>query len=358
MKISFNFAKRKQALKKLLCKNNIEALLILSREHIFYIMGYSQDDAYLLLTPKGDYLITDARYQLETENLKANCKKVITSNPLKDISELIKKHNFKTLGFEEDSLNYQMYASIKKQLPHIKLIAAAGYIKELVLIKDSQEIKAISIACKIVNLTLAEISKIELVEKSEKEISAYLKYHISKLGYETADYEPIVASGVRSALPHAKTTRAKIKNDSNLLIDLGAKVYGYNSDLTRTYSLSKMKAEYKRIYNIVKEAQQKAIESIKPGLKASDIDKAARNTIAAYGYADKFIHTTGHGVGLHIHEGPTIGPKNQQLLKPGMVFTIEPGIYLAHKFGIRIEDVVVVTQKGHKVLSHDIANAI
>jgi len=358
MKISFNFAKRKRALKKLLDENNIEAMLFSSREHIFYFLGYYQDDAYLLLTHKDDYLITDSRYQNEVKNLKEKCKKIISSQPLREISQLVKKYHLKTIGFEEDCLNYQMYAFIKKNLSGIKIKPAAKYIRMLTLIKDAQEIKTISKACDIANLTLAQIKKMNLIGKSEKELSGYLKYYISKLGFETADYEPIVASGARSALPHAKTTNIKLKKDSNLLIDLGAKVYGYNSDLTRVYSLSKMKAAYKSIYSIVEEAQKTAIASIKPGVKASLVDKKARDVIAGNGYADKFIHTTGHGLGLHIHEGPTISPRNPQCLRAGMVFTVEPGIYLANKFGIRIEDVVAVTQKGYKVLSHDITHTV
>jgi len=358
MKKSFEFAKRIRALKNLLYKNNIEAMLCLSREHVFYFTGYDQEDAYLLLTPKEDYLFTDSRYQEEVKSLKMNLKKIISSSSLIDLSQIIKKNNFKTLGFEEDCLNYQMYTYIKKQLAGVRMKPATKYIKLLTLIKDAREIKAISKACDIVNITLNQIKKINLIGKTEKELAAYLKYHISKLGFETANYEPIVASGSRSALPHAKTTNYKLKKTSNFLIDLGAKVYGYNSDLTRVYSFSKMKAEYKRIYIIVKEAQETAIHSIKPGIKASLIDKAARDVIAKYGYAKNFIHTTGHGLGLHIHEAPTISPKSDEYLESGMVFTVEPGIYLADKFGIRIEDVVVVTQKGYKVLSHDITHAV
>lgn len=358
MDIRFNYSKRKQALKNLLCENNIEGMLCVSSRNIFYFMGYYQQDAYLLLTIKGDYLITDSRYLDEIKSLKINCKKIISSHPLKDAAQLIKKHNFKTIGFEEDCLNYQMYAFIRKQLSKTKMKPAVKYIKMLTLIKDTQEIKAISKACGIANRTLAQINKINLVGKTEKELAAYLKYYLSKLGFEVADYEPIVASGARSAKPHAKTTNIKLKKSSNLLIDLGAKVYGYNSDLTRVYSLSKMEAEYKRIYSIVKEAQERAIAGIKPGVKASFIDKIARDVIASYGYAENFVHATGHGIGLHIHEGPTISSKNKEHLKPGMVFSVEPGIYLKGKFGIRIEDTVTVTQKGCKVLSHDISHAV
>ncbi len=312
----------------------------------------------MLLTIKGDYLITDSRYLDEIKSLKITCKKIISSHPLKEIARLINKHNLKTIGFEEDCLNYQTHTFIRKRLSNTKMKPAAKYIKMLTLIKDTQEIKAITKACVIANLTLAQINKINLIGKTEKELAAYLKYYLSKLGFEVADYEPIVASGARSAKPHAKTTNIKLKKGSNLLIDLGAKVYGYNSDLTRVYSLSKMKAEYKKIYSIVKEAQERAIAGIKPGVKASLIDKAARNVIASYGYADNFIHTTGHGIGLHIHEGPIISSKNEEYLKPGMIFSVEPGIYLKGKFGIRLEDIVTVTRKGYKVLSHDISRAV
>jgi Xaa-Pro aminopeptidase len=345
-------------LKKLLSENNLEAFLCLSRQRIYYLSGYEQEDAYLLATPKSTYLITDSRYQEEAKSLRPKFKVIISSQPLKEVIELAKKYKIKNLGIEDDRLNYHIYALLKKQLRQVKIKPASGYVASLILIKDKQEIKAITQACRLAEKALLKIKTTAVVGKSEIETAAYLKHYLSTLGSEVADYEPIVASGARSALPHARTTTQKIKKGDNLLIDLGAKVYGYNSDLTRVYSFSKMKAEYKRIYSIVKNAQTAAINLIKPGAKASDIDRAAREVITAQGYGKEFIHATGHGVGLDIHEKPSISLRSQDVLKPGMVFSIEPGIYIKGKFGIRLEDIVTVTQKGYKILSHDIAHTV
>jgi Xaa-Pro aminopeptidase len=179
-----------------------------------------------------------------------------------------------------------------------------------------------------------------------------------KLKAESSAFKTMVLSGSRTASAHAQSSSVKIDKSANLLIDLGAKIYGYNSDLTRIYHLSKISKRFKEFCTAVKKAQNEAIAAVKPQVKASKIDNITRKIFAEYGFEKYIIHATGHGIGLFVHEKPYINHKNHLRLKPGMVFTIEPGLYLPGEFGIRLEDVVLVTKSGHKVLSNDIPKSI
>jgi Xaa-Pro aminopeptidase len=358
MDIAFNLSKRKNALRKLMRNDKLEALLITSPQRMYYFSGYFNTDAYLLLTKRKSYLISDPRYSLELNKIKAKADILISRSPLKDVVNKLKEQKVKSLAIEEDSTSYQLYSQMKDSLKGLRITKAAKHIKSLMVIKDSQEIRIISKACRIANNIFGHLKRKRLAGLSERQVAAYINFYISKLGFQPADYEPIVASGVRSAMPHAEAGNHKIKKESNCLIDLGIKVYGYNSDLTRVLALSKMKAEYKKVYDIVKYAQKQAINAIKPGVEAKAVDKAARDVINDYGYGKYFTHATGHGIGLMVHEAPSISPVSTEILRPQMVFTIEPGIYLPHKFGIRIEDVVAVTKKGCKILSHDISGTV
>jgi Xaa-Pro aminopeptidase len=358
MDIASDLSKRKSALRRLMRKDKLEALLIASPQRIYYFSGYFNTDAYLLLVKNKTYLISDPRYSLELDKMNPTANIIISRSPLNEVTIKLKEQKVKSLGIEEDYISYQIYYHIKKDFKKLKILRASKYIKSLMILKEPGEIRAISKACGIAQKVFGHLKRKRLTGLSEKQVAAYINFYILQLGFQPADYQPIVATGSRSAMPHAQSTNYKIKKESNCLIDLGAKVYGYNSDLTRVLALSKMKAEYKKIYDIVKCAQEQAINTIKPGIKASAVDKAARDVIKDYGYGKYFTHATGHGIGLKVHEAPSISPVSTEILKPQMVFTIEPGIYLPHKFGIRIEDVVAVTKKGYKILSHDISGTI
>jgi Xaa-Pro aminopeptidase len=188
----------------------------------------------------------------------------------------------------------------------------------------------------------------------ERDIQGRLEYYTKTLGSQKPAFDIIIASGARSSMPHCQTNETKAKNNNILLVDMGVVYEGYHSDLTRPIFLGKMSPLHKKINSIVWEAQRAGIKKAAPGVTCGEVDRACRDVITRYGYGAQFGHSTGHGVGLEIHEAPGVGSKSQTVLKPGMVITVEPGIYLPGKFGVRIEDMVLIKDKGNEVLTRDL----
>ncbi len=226
------------------------------------------------------------------------------------------------------------------------LYSLSPVISELREIKDEDEIKVLKKAAKIADKMFYKLMDEELEGKSEKELANMIEYMMkNEFDADGVSFDPIVASGPNGANPHHTPSTRKIRKGDVVIFDYGAKYLGYCSDITRTVVVGSPSEEVKKVYEIVKESQETAFQQVKEGITAGDIDSAARNVIAKYGYDKYFIHRTGHGLGIDVHEEPYISPGNTKLLKEGMVFTIEPGIYLHGKFGIRIEDDVVVLNK-------------
>ncbi len=358
MKINFNFKERVRRLKISMNKEGIEALLINRKERIYYLTGYSAEDSFLLISPKKNYLFTDARYKEILRINKYTFEAIISKEPLKGLARLISGLNLKRTGIEQRYLNVNQYIFLKKSLNKVKLVPSARILNSMMVIKDEDEIKAIRQAIHITANAFNYSKRLKKAGRTEKEIAALLDFYILTHGADRGGYETMVISGVRTACAHAQSSDKKINSKANLLIDLGAKIYGYNSDLTRVYTLSKMKTGFSKILSIVIKAQQEAIQKVSHGRKISEVGLAARNYFKKFKLEKYFIHSTGHGVGLNVHEAPAISLNNTECLKAGMVFTIEPGIYLPGRFGIRVEDIVLVTKHGYEVLSNDIPNSI
>jgi len=222
-------------------------------------------------------------------------------------------------------------------------------ISRLRAIKDDEEIENLKKASEIVDKVFYEILNREMKGKSEREIAMSIEYAIKEFGADIS-FEPIVASGPNSANPHHKSSNRKIREGDIIILDYGAKYNEYCSDITRTIVIGNPSEEIKKVYKIVNEAQEKAFQTVKEGIMAKEIDFMARETIRNYGYGEYFIHRTGHGLGLDVHEEPYITPNSEIILKEKMIFTIEPGIYLPNKFGIRIEDdIIIINNKGNKL---------
>ncbi len=236
-------------------------------------------------------------------------------------------------------------------IPQAKYVSASSVLKEMRLRKSKEEIRLLRRACEIADKG-AEAGILNCCEeKSEVEIAAAIEYEMRKSGSEGTSFETIVGSGPNSALPHHTAGSRRIQNGDVIVLDLGGIYKRYCSDITRTVCVEKPPEEVKRVYAVVKGAQQRAIDFIKPGVRAEEIDEVARNYIAREGYGNFFIHRTGHGIGLEDHEDPYLVGGYSVILKPGMTFSVEPGIYLPGKFGVRIEDIVVVTEDGCEVLN-------
>lgn len=335
-------------------EKRLSALIISSAPNISYISGFRSDEAYLIISKEGNFYLTDSRYTGEAKQKlsKDFVLKKVNGSCFEIIAGILGELKVKRAGFEERNLAFAEYVKIKKtSAKNITFIPTHSLVEDLRRIKTEDELEKIRQAVKITIAALSFIKPILAPGRKEIEVAAELERFIRYKGANSAAFEIIVASGPNSSFPHHLASQRKLKNNEPVLIDVGVDYLGYKSDLTRTFFLGKIEPLFRKIYDIVKKAQDKALKQIKPGIGLSHLDKVARQHITKEGYGGFFSHNLGHGIGLEVHEEPHISGKNNQLLMPREVFTVEPAIYLPGKFGVRIEDMVLVTEKGARVLS-------
>lgn len=345
-------------LKEQMQEKGLESFLISNPKNIFYLTGLDsfqnqEKEAFLLATKNQTYLFTDQRYLNGIKNQSLEIELVKTSNfslPT-DIRKLLKKSSIKNLAFEARDITFTQYQSLKKALFDLKLVASENIVERLRIIKNDYEITCIKKACQITDQVFSRIVNFIKLGKTEKEIAEKIEFFIKKSEAVTAFY-PIVAFGKNSATPHHRSGDKKLeKKDRIILLDFGARYKNYCSDITRVIFLGKIPDNIKKIYQTVLSAQEKAIELIaKKEIKAEKLHSLATKHIVSQGFPD-MIHSLGHGVGIDIHELPKISIRSEDQLLPGMVFTIEPGIYLENLGGIRIEDTVLLTASGPQILT-------
>lgn len=344
---------RQKKLKTLLASGVLDALLIRKKENIFYLTGARGEDSVLVISASGNSIITDARYAEEYSGSSKNCSIITTganSGP-QCIYDILKKDRARRVGFDPDSFTYSEIAVLKKYIRNTKLIPKAGVVESLRRVKDPYEIQCVRKACVYGLSAMSHGLKNLRFRHTERSLKREIEAYLLKNDIEPAGFEIIVASGKNSSMPHAIATDKKIKKEKMVVIDLGAKNYSYNSDLTRTYFLGRIERKCSDLYRIVLDAQRKAIDNIKPGVKASYIDNISRSYISEKGFGRYFVHSLGHGIGLETHEEPWLSGKSKAVLEQGMVVTVEPGIYIPGWGGIRIEDVVLVTKNNCEVLT-------
>lgn len=334
----------------------LDGLIVSSQPNISYLCQYNCRDAYLLISKSANIYFTDSRYINEMhKKLSGFIIKRINGSAFKTIADTALELGLKKIGFEERNLSFAEYTKIKSHLAHrAKLIPTHSIIESLRQVKDVCELANIRKALQITEKSIRFIQKFLTPGTRELEISAELERFIRYAGANDSAFDIIVASGPNSSFPHHLSSSRKLKRNEPVLIDIGVDYSGYKSDLTRVFFLGKIKVLVRKVYDIVLSAQELAIKRIRPGAEMAEIDRVAREYIAAKGYAGYFTHNLGHGFGLEVHEDPRISAREASALKPGMTFTVEPGIYLPGKFGIRIEDMVLVTRKGCEVLSGSI----
>jgi Xaa-Pro aminopeptidase len=337
----------------LLKKEGLDGLLLSSPANISYLTNYRSRDSYLIISGQGCFYLTDSRYTQEAESsLKGITVTGYETGLFKKISAICRELQLKCLGFEERHLNFAEHKRLRQELPNsLGLAPTFGLVEGLRQIKSAQEIQDIKTATRIAIKAFRFIQGQLKPGRKEIEIAGDLERFIRYNRASDSSFDIIVASGPNSALAHHITSERKLKANEPVLIDLGVDYRGYKSDLTRVFFLGKIDTLTAKIYRIVREAQELALKAIKPGKSCAEIDALAREHINKNGYAEFFGHGLGHGVGLEVHEEPHIGKKQNTRLEPGMVFTVEPAIYLPQKFGIRLEDMVLVTEKGREVLS-------
>lgn len=340
----------------LLDKNNIDAVIIKHPANIYYLTGFNAREATLFISKKQSFFITDFRYLEEAQkclqNKNFNIESTHKNTNLNLIIDLAKKLKLKNIGFEAKKISFAEYKFLLKNTrPLFKIIPTLDLIENLRTVKTKEEIAKIKTAALKTIKIFKDLKNILRPGISEIEACAEIEKIIRCASGRPPAFEPIIASGAQSSLPHAMSSANKLNKASPILVDIGIDFQGYKSDLTRMFFLSKISPKINKIYNIVKLAQEKAIENIKPGVACSLIDKISRDVIEKQGFGEYFGHSLGHGLGIDVHENPNLNSKNNQILEEGMVVTVEPAIYLPGEFGIRIEDMVLVTKTNCEVLS-------
>ncbi len=350
--------KRRQAtLRGLLASNRLDALLVTRLPNIRYLCGFTGSAAAMLVTERNCCFFTDGRY---TEQAKAEVQgtKIIVDrkSPLLLAVEWLKKNPERggrwSLGVEAEYLTLAACRRMKANLPsHLRLKFAPPLIERARMVKDTEEIqrirKAVAMGARLFDQTLPTMRP----GVKEIEVAAVMEHSAYNAGAEGMSFPTIIASGARSALPHGRASQSALPVSGFVVCDFGVILAGYCSDQTRTVALGRTSSEARHAYEAVKEAQQAAIDAVRPGTSVSEPDEVGRKLLKKQGLARYFTHSTGHGVGLEIHEDPRLAAGQNEIFRPGMVVTIEPGVYLPGKFGVRIEDMVLVTENGCEVLT-------
>ncbi|MDP2913475.1 MAG: Xaa-Pro peptidase family protein [Candidatus Omnitrophota bacterium] len=346
-----DYSGRIPSLRKGLVKRGLDAFLVTNETNISYLCGFPGKDSVLLLTAKEKYFITDSRFIEEAqENVKDFNIKLVRASTYETLCALIKKSALKKIGFEAMNLPYEVACRLGKLAGRQKLQPTKDFIEDLRSVKDPAEGELIRRSIRLTKKVLAITIERAKPGVAENVLSRDIELLFIKNGARAA-FEPIVASGANSSKPHARPGNTGIANNSFLMIDIGCSLNSYNSDLTRMVTLGRVSDRFKKIYDIVRKAQRLAIEKIKPGVRISDVDSAARRYIQSRGFGKYFGHALGHGVGMDIHERPNISKCSNGFLRPGMIFTVEPAIYLPKFGGVRIEDMVLVTNSGCEILT-------
>jgi Xaa-Pro aminopeptidase len=354
-----NYAARQKRLATQLRSAGIEALLVTHLPNVRYLCGFSGSAGILVLRagPSASSLkavfYTDGRYRQQAAEEIQGAKVVISRKPaLTAACESILRAGARQTGFESGSLTYESYRQIAAMVRgKTRLKPVSGMIEQLRMIKDSDEIEqmraAALVGCSLFQTALTVIAP----GVPESVVAGELELQARRAGAEKMSFDTIVAAGARSALPHGRASSAAIPSAGFVILDYGVILAGYCSDMTRTVHLGRISPERRRMYEAVRKAQRASIEAVKPGVTAGAVDHAGRRCLKDAGYGDWFTHSTGHGVGIEIHEQPRLARNQAQELTPGMVVTIEPGIYIPEQGGVRIEDMVLVTESGNEVLT-------
>lgn len=322
----------------------IEAALITKRENYMYLSGFTGSSANLLITDKKAYLLTDFRYIQQSTN-QAPLFEIVEHKPdvIDTIYEIINSENIKILGFEDQSASYANYKAFTNKLTNTELIGIGKLVDDLRSIKDAREIEIINKAVQIADGAFSHILSLIKPGITELDVAAELEYKMKKLGASSASFETIVASGLRSSMPHGVASEKRLELGDTITLDFGAMYMHYCSDITRTVFLGQPSKKMLDIYNIVLEAQLTSEKGAIKGRTGKEVDKIARDIIYSNGFEGKFGHGLGHGVGLEIHENPRLSISGDKILENNMAVTVEPGIYVEGLGGVRIEDTIIIS---------------
>lgn len=342
-------------IKDILKDYGVNAALVITASNTFYLSGYESTNCRILITNDKDYFFTDMRYLEEAKNAIGDRFEVLLGG-VEEIKGIVDDLGVKALGVEEN-VSYGEYRSLEELFKGVEFVAVDEAFSKIRAIKTEREISLIKTAQSVTETAFNEILPFIKEGVTEIEIAARLEYIMLKNGCELA-FDSIVAFGENGSKPHAHRSEKKLRRGEFVTMDFGAKYKGYCSDMTRTVALGAVDERKARAYNAVLEANKLAEKAIKIGEKCCDIDAVARNYLAKFSLDKFFAHSLGHSVGVDIHEMPAFSPRCDEVLKEGMIITVEPGVYLEGDFGLRIEDMALVTKNGAEILTHADKNLI
>jgi Xaa-Pro aminopeptidase len=343
---------RQKSVRIIMESNHLDGILFTSFENIRYFSGFTGSDGAFALTQKDAFFLTDSRYWTQADEEVRGSQIIHYKKKIDGIASLLLDLKLKNMGFESASLPFSLHQSLLQKLAkETELIPLEDEIKNLRAAKDVQELALIRTAINISSNAFLHITEMLREGALEGEIAREMEFFMKTNGAEALGFDIIVASGKRSALPHGRASGKRVEKGDFILIDFGSRFEGYHSDQTRTLVCGKPSSEQEKVYQVVKEAHDKAIELIRPGIPIHEVDEAARGHIRKCGYGEYFGHGLGHGIGLAVHEDPFVNSENKGLVQEGMVFTVEPGIYIPDRGGVRIEDMVLVTPQGAEILT-------
>ncbi|WCK53157.1 Xaa-Pro peptidase family protein [Aneurinibacillus sp. Ricciae_BoGa-3] len=345
-------AQRAHKLQAVLQEKQLDALLITSGFNRRYLSGFTGTSGFCLVTKENAELITDFRYIEQAQKQAPDFEIIRHKRDILDaVAERAKHHNVKRLGFEKNHITYGQYQRLQNVTAGIELADTEGLVEELRLIKTAEEITVVKQAAEIADKTFSHILSYIKPGITELQVSNEMEMVMRSLGASSSSFDTIVASGLRSALPHGVASDKVIEQGDMVTLDFGAYYKGYVSDITRTIAVGEPGEKLREIYSVVLKAQLNGVKHFKAGITGIEADALTRDIIKDAGYGEYFGHSTGHGIGLEVHEGPALSMKGDTTLKPGMIVTCEPGIYIANIGGVRIEDDVVITDNGCEILT-------
>jgi len=332
-------------------QKKIDAVVFFGLENIRYLCGFTGSDGVLICAPSNNIFLSDSRYQEQAKGEIENALFKKYTRKMEGLTRTLRTLRVRRIGIEASAISYEGYQQLRTKLPRVTLVPIGKELVNLRVCKTPKELGSIRQAIQIASTSFAEAVRLMKPGFRERRVADFLEYRMIRKGGDKPSFDTIVASGVRAALPHGKASEKTLQENETVVVDFGTRYRGYHSDETKTMILGKPSAEQKRIYDTVRRAQERAFQAIRPGAAVRKIDAAAREVIGRAGYGKFFGHGTGHGVGLAVHEAPTLSPRGEGVVEAGMVFTVEPGIYLPGWGGVRLEDMVRVTDRGFERLT-------
>jgi Xaa-Pro aminopeptidase len=334
-------------------ERELDLLLVTDLVNVRYLTGFTGTNGAALVGDGQRTFLTDFRYLSQSADEVPDWDREIASNDLlAGVARAVPDDGALRVGFDDAKLAVKSHGHLRELVrDDVELVAAGGLVEDLRAVKDAEEIERIRAAARLADAALRDVLERGLVGRTEREVALDLEFTQRRLGAEAVSFPPIVAAAAHGALPHAQPRDLAIPPGTLVVIDWGCRLDGYCSDCTRTFATGELDPRDREVYDLVARAQEEALAAVRPGPTGRDVDAVARDIISRAGHAEHFGHGLGHGVGLEVHEGPRLATTSTATLRPGHVVTVEPGVYVPDAVGVRIEDLVVVTEDGHEVLN-------